>query len=308
MGRGLTVRMVVAGAALAIAVGTTFALLLFAIAQLRESAQLTRHASDELIAADAMEKVIIDLETGVRGYVITGEERFLEPWNDARAVFPTQAATLERLAADDPDDLRRVRSIVQGVTSYIQEYATPLLEAVRRDDASARSIATTGEGKQRVDALRAEVSGLREVEHARVTTRQDGADAAARRAVVAGVGVLAGSVLLVLGFTAYLTRVVVLPVRRAAGMAGRLAGWCRRCGRSPAGPRSRSSSTSPRSRGSRRRSRWRRTTSSRRRSRTRRSTRTRRWFASPPRSGTTASTSRFATMAWEASIPPAARG
>ena len=64
MGRGLTVRMVVAGAALAIAVGTTFALLLFAIAQLRESAQLTRHASDELIAADAMEKVIIDLETG----------------------------------------------------------------------------------------------------------------------------------------------------------------------------------------------------------------------------------------------------
>ena len=78
MGRGLTVRMVVAGAALAVAVGTTFALLLFA-AQLRESAQQTRHASDELIAVEAVEKVIIDLETGVRGYVITGEERFLEP-------------------------------------------------------------------------------------------------------------------------------------------------------------------------------------------------------------------------------------
>jgi signal transduction histidine kinase len=224
MRRGLTVRMVVAGTLLAVVVGTTFAFLLLAIAQLRDSAQLSRSASDELIAADAMEKVIIDLETGLRGYIITGEDRFLQPWSDARAAFPAQASTLERLASDTPDDLRRVRTIVQGVTSYIQDYGTPLLTAVRRNEAAARSIATTEEGKQRVDALRAEVNGLRAVERARVTTRQDRADAAARRAIVGGVGGLAGSILLVVVFTGYLTRVIVLPVRRAAGMAGRLAG------------------------------------------------------------------------------------
>jgi signal transduction histidine kinase len=65
---------------------------------------------------------------------------------------------------------------------------------------------------------------LRAVEHARVTTRQGRADAAAGRAVVGGVAGLAGSLLLVLVFTGYLTHVIVLPVRRAAGMAGRLAG------------------------------------------------------------------------------------
>jgi CHASE3 domain sensor protein len=187
--REVTVRIVVAGAPLVVVVSTTFAFLLMAIAQLR-------------------------------GYVITGEERFLEPWNAARAVFPAQARTLERLAGDDLDDLRRVRTIVQGVASHIQEYATPLLEAVRRNDVSPHSIATTDEGKQRVDALRAEVNSLRTVEHARVSTRQGRADAAAGRAVVG----VAGSLLLVLVFTGYLTRVIVLPVRRAAGMAGRLAG------------------------------------------------------------------------------------
>jgi signal transduction histidine kinase len=223
MKRGLAARMVVAGALLVFVVGTTFAFLLLAIAQLRESAQLTRHASDKVIAADAIEKVVIDLETSVRGYVITGEERFLEPWNEARAVFPAQARTLERLSSDNPDELQRARRIVQDVELYIQEYATPLVNAVGRNDASARSIATTNEGKQRVDALRAELDGLRATERARITTRQDRADAAAHHAIVGGVAGLTGSLLLVLVFTGYLARVIVLPVRRAAGMAGRLA-------------------------------------------------------------------------------------
>jgi signal transduction histidine kinase len=223
MKRGLAARMVVAGALLVFVVGTTFAFLLLAIAQLRESAQLTRHASDKVIAADAIEKVVIDLETSVRGYVITGEERFLEPWNEARAVFPAQARTLERLSSDNPDELQRAGRIVQDVELYIQEYATPLVNAVGRNDASARSIATTNEGKQRVDALRAELDGLRATERARITTRQDRADAAAHHAIVGGVAGLTGSLLLVLVFTGYLARVIVLPVRRAAGMAGRLA-------------------------------------------------------------------------------------
>jgi signal transduction histidine kinase len=224
MKRGLAVRMVVADIVLVGIVGTTFAFLLLAIAQLRESAQLSSHASDQLIAADAIEKVVIDLETGVRGYVITGEERFLQPWNDARAAFPAQARTLERLAGDSPDELGQARRIIQDVGSYIQEYATPLVNAVGRNEASARSIATTNEGKQRVDALRAELDRLRATERVRMTTRQEAADAAARRAIVGGVAGLAGSILLVLVFTGYLTRVIVRPVRRAAEMSGRLAG------------------------------------------------------------------------------------
>jgi methyl-accepting chemotaxis protein len=160
----------------------------------------------------------------VRGYVITGEDRFLEPWNDARAVFPVQAGTLERLTGDNPDELRQAGRIVRDVESYIREYATPLVSAVGRGVAFPHSVATTDEGKRRVDALRAELDGLRATERARITVRQDRADAAARRAVVGGVAGLAGSVFLVLVFTGYLTRVIVRPVRRVAGMAGRLAG------------------------------------------------------------------------------------
>ncbi len=224
MRRGLTVRMVVAGGLLAVAVGTTFVFLLVAIALQRGAAQSARNAYDELIAAVALEAVILDLDAGVRGYVITGDDRFLQPWNDARAAFPAQARTVEALASDNPDELGHVRTIVQGVESYIQEYGTPVVEAVRRNDASAHSIERTNEGRQRIDRLRVEFDGLRSAQRAQISLRQGDADAAARRAVIGGVSGLVVTILLVLVFTGYLTRVIVMPVRRAAGMAGRLAG------------------------------------------------------------------------------------
>ena len=57
-----------------------------------------------------------------------------------------------------------------------------------------------------------------------LTARQDSADRDARRAsIAAGVGV-AGSIVLILLFTGYLTRVIVRPLRRAARMADQIAG------------------------------------------------------------------------------------
>jgi hypothetical protein len=50
MRRGLTVRMAVAGTLPVVVVGTTFTFLLLAMAQLRESGQLSRQARDELVA------------------------------------------------------------------------------------------------------------------------------------------------------------------------------------------------------------------------------------------------------------------
>jgi signal transduction histidine kinase/CHASE3 domain sensor protein len=221
---GLTLRMIVSGAVLAIVIGAVFALLLLAIDDLRDSARLARDTRGELTALDELETLVIDLETGVRGYVITGEERFLEPWNAARADFPAEARALEQQAGDDPRRVRPIRRVIQGVTSYIQDYATPLVAAVRRDEPSARSVAVTAEGKQRVDRLRAEFEVFRAQERALLETRQDEADTAARRAVALGIAGLAGSILIILLFTGYLARVIVAPLRRAAGMARRLAG------------------------------------------------------------------------------------
>jgi CHASE3 domain sensor protein len=199
MRRRLTVRMIVADALLVVVVGAAFAFLLVAIAELRDAAWRSRHADDEIIAADATETVVVDLETGVRGYGLTGEDRLLQPWNNVRAAFPAQARMLEGLTSGNPDEARRVQQVVRGITFCIRDYATPVVDAVRRQDASAPSVSTTDEGKIRVPALRAELDGLRTEERTRIDV--ENADAATRRGTVGAAVGLIGSILLVLAFT-----------------------------------------------------------------------------------------------------------
>jgi signal transduction histidine kinase len=220
---GLTLRMIVSGGALMVVIAVAFALMLVAIADLRDSSQLTRDAQRELSTADDLEKLVLDLETGVRGYVITGEERFLDPWNSARADFGATAGSLERTVGDDPTQISEIDKVVRAVDSYIRDYATPLVSRVRRGDPSASSIAVTAEGKARMDRIRAQFTGLRARERALVAARQDSAESASRRAITLGIVGFSASVLIVLLFTGYLARVLVAPLHRVAVMAGRLA-------------------------------------------------------------------------------------
>ncbi|MCW2765199.1 MAG: Histidine kinase [Nocardioides sp.] len=215
--------MVVASGLLAILVGTAFAALLVAITNFRAATDHRRDTREELVAAEALEKLVIDLETGLRGFVITREERFLEPWTAARAALPEAVGTLERLASDNSLELARVRRIVQAVTAYVQQYAVPLVAAVRRNDAFAHSVEATDAGRRRIDALRGSFDRFSQAGRADLDARETAADEAASRATVAaGLGV-AGSIILIFAFTGYLARVIVRPLRRAALMAERLA-------------------------------------------------------------------------------------
>jgi signal transduction histidine kinase len=221
---GLTRRTVVAGGLLAVLVGTAFSVVLLAIDEMRQSAVLARHSETVLAAANRLERLLIDIETGQRGFLITGDERFLDPWNDARTSFPQQASALERLAAArSPEQGRRAERIAQGGASYIQDYSVPTVEATRRDRRAVLTVSTTEAGRQRVDALRAEFDHFGAFEDQLAATRQERAQSAARRATFAGTAGVAGSILLVSIFTGYLTRTIVRPVRRAAAMASQLA-------------------------------------------------------------------------------------
>jgi signal transduction histidine kinase/CHASE3 domain sensor protein len=216
--------MVVASGLLALIVGGAFAAVLLTVAQLRGTTDLRRQTREALVAADTLEKNVIDLETGLRGFVITRDASFLQPSNDARAALPDSARALERLAADEPVQLARVQRIVRATNAYIRQYALPLADAVRRDDPSVRSVERTLSGKQRVDALREGLTSFREAERVRLSVRDADVDVAARRASAAAAVGVAGSIVLIIAFSGYLTRVIVRPLRRAAAMANRLAG------------------------------------------------------------------------------------
>jgi signal transduction histidine kinase len=220
---GLTGRMLVASGVLALVVGAAFTVLFFSIADLRVAEQRARQSEEVLVVANRFERIVVDAETGMRGFAITGQESFLDPWRAAQTALPQQAARLEQLLADNPDQLARAQRITQAITSYLRDYSDPLIDAARVDPAAIRSVQVTEEGKQRVDAIRAEFDTLVATEQDLEVARQKHSNVTVQRAVVTAAGGLTGSIVLILLFAGYLTRAIVRPVRKAAAMAGRLA-------------------------------------------------------------------------------------
>ncbi|NEA30561.1 CHASE3 domain-containing protein [Streptomyces sp. SID13031] len=208
---------------LAVMIGATFAVLLSSVADLQAMEQRAQQSEDVLVAANRLERLVVDLETGQRGFLLTGSEEFLQPWLQARAAFPQQATALEALVAGSAEQHARAERLDQAGTSYLHEYSEPLIAAARRDRTSVNVQAATEEDKRRVDAMRTQFDQLLAAEGQLAVARQDSADDVARRAIIAAAAGLTGSVLLVALFTWYLNSRILRPVRRTAAMAGRLA-------------------------------------------------------------------------------------
>ena len=112
-----------------------------------------------------------DMETGVRGYVITGDESFLAPYQVAKPQLDAQVQDLIQLTADNPtqtDRLKRVRSLQQGWDAYAKE-----LMDVRRKGSDATSLVKSLQGKQLFDRIRVEVQAARTNEQALLKDRLD---------------------------------------------------------------------------------------------------------------------------------------
>lgn len=223
MRSGLAVRVLSATAVLALVVAVAFSLLLRAISAQRSSAALSLQSHDVLASAYRLQRLVVDLETGARGYLLTGEEAFLQPWTDARQALGPETAELQRLTAV-PEQQQLSGEISREVSAYLDDYSIPLVDAARRGEPSATSVPTTAEGKRRVDALRAQFDTLEANENRLAAARDASSAADAHQAVTGAIVGLALSVPLTLLLAGYLTRAIVRPVRRAAGMADRLAG------------------------------------------------------------------------------------
>jgi signal transduction histidine kinase len=209
---------------LSLVIGAAFVLLVLAIGGLRSSAAAASRSQQVLIAANTLERQLLDIETGARGFVITGEQRFLGPWQAARSAFPGQAAALERMAAAaSPEQGARVRQITRAAEFYINNYSVPLVATAAHNLAAARSVAATEQGERLGDGLRNQFTRLMTAERQILSARQARAISAARRATAAATVGVVGSIALILLSGAFLTRSVIRPVRRAAMMARQVA-------------------------------------------------------------------------------------
>jgi signal transduction histidine kinase len=162
------------------------------------------------------------METGQRGFIITGEPSFLEPWEIGRRTLPERVATLRKIV-DDAGQAKRAEQLETASLAYIRDYSVPLVDAARRGEGWVRGIPASEDGKRRMDSLRGQLDAYVTTEFALSAAEQADADNDHRRATFIAASGLAASVLMTVLITIYLARRVVRPVRRTAMTAKRIA-------------------------------------------------------------------------------------
>lgn len=154
---------------------------------------------------DKVVKLAVDMETGVRGFVLTGNEEFLEPYHsgDAEIYGLLETLRLDAALRSGEGQLERVEQVAVLLDTWRMRVATPLIDLRRGDDvASATDLVASGRGKVLTDAIRAAASAYVTGETARLEQRREHAEVAredALRQFVMGASAAAVAALLALG-------------------------------------------------------------------------------------------------------------
>src|SRR3989440_8139693 len=95
---GLVPRILIAGGIVVVFLVVEFVFVLHSFQRVRSLTHSEQRAEQSVVAANRIEKLVLDLETGTRGYVITRDRRFLAPWVRAQQQLPNETRLLAALA------------------------------------------------------------------------------------------------------------------------------------------------------------------------------------------------------------------
>lgn len=220
---GLTLRIAAASLALALPLAGVFVVLLSAISHLRATSSEARESERLVELAHRSEQLLIDLETGQRGFVITQSEQFLQPYLAARRALPRTLAALQARASESSTQRKRAKEIAAGILDYEHNWAARMVRVARRNPGAARRLIATAVGKRRVDHIRGEFATFLGAEQRISDSRRARAEAAGSRATWLGLAGLAAVFAVIIVYAGYLMQLVVRPVRAVARCARRLA-------------------------------------------------------------------------------------
>ncbi|MET9208198.1 ATP-binding protein [Streptomyces bacillaris] len=162
-----------------------------------------------------LQNALLDQETGVRGFALTGDESFLEPYEAGKVAERERLSRARELVGDDPRLAADLDAIAAAARKWRANRAEPLMEAVRRDGPTESGTTALLQGsKSEFDGLRkaygAQQSHLSE---ARDLVRADLDDARETRDQVM-FALVAVLVLTVVALSVLLHRVVGIPLNK----------------------------------------------------------------------------------------------
>jgi CheY-like chemotaxis protein/CHASE3 domain sensor protein len=145
-------------------------------------------------------KLSVDMETGMRGFLLTGDERFLDPYEVAKPSILAELKGLEDLVADNPDQVdrfKRLAAMQESWNQFAQEMIT-----LRRNNADYATPIQNRRGKRLTDEIRDQYDQAANIEHQLRLTR----NTEVTHTTIISVSLYIAFILIVSGILAYVGR------------------------------------------------------------------------------------------------------
>jgi signal transduction histidine kinase/CheY-like chemotaxis protein/CHASE3 domain sensor protein len=130
------------------------------IRTLREDNQQIVHSHQVITTLDGLLSTVKDAETGQRGFLLTNNERYLEPYNAALTEVRSQFDELAQLTRDNPKQQARIAPLKQHIDAKLAELKQTIELRQTQGPEAALAIVATDRGKAEMDAIRAQLAAM----------------------------------------------------------------------------------------------------------------------------------------------------
>ncbi|WP_205502723.1 sensor histidine kinase [Rufibacter psychrotolerans] len=180
-----------------------------------------------------LQRSLIDMETGMRGYLLTGNRTFLDPYYSAAELLPSQFALLKAYMQQKPEQLRRIKEIEELHQKWRYEFAELVIgektqELARGDTTQGVTSLAHGAlvlneaGKRITDQMRIYFKDFNSIEYKVREERKSRLEQSIAKTRRISTTLTVLSVLLGLGWAYYITRLISRRILKMVNLADRI--------------------------------------------------------------------------------------
>ncbi len=175
--------------------------------QLVGSQELVDHTHRVLAGLESIIASLTEAETAQRGFIITGDPRYLDQYRAAAAAVPQAIRSVRTLTSDNPSQQSQIAEVERATRARLDTIARSIAARQGPDGFErSRDVVASGHGREQMETVRAHLVTMRNVEEGLLLGRED---AAAHRFHLALVSNLTST-----GVAAVMVGLVFMLVRR----------------------------------------------------------------------------------------------
>ncbi|KPA16568.1 methyl-accepting chemotaxis protein [Candidatus Magnetomorum sp. HK-1] len=106
---------------------------------IKKSRNWVEHTHKVIASANSIQASAVDMETGMRGYLLAGKENFLEPYNKGYKYFFDTSSKLKKTVNDNPEQVKLLENIENTVKDWENKVTEPSI-ALRREIGDAKTM------------------------------------------------------------------------------------------------------------------------------------------------------------------------